>query len=93
MFRIILRKQLLYRGYEETYDLEKDIWKIVQEYHLENDFYYVDLTDENGSINCDLACVINTGLNHTKFKNVPVVAYYERGTLVDVAFGNKELLC
>lgn len=74
-----------YRGYEETYDLEKDIWKIVQEYHLENDFYYVDLTDENGSINCDLACVINTGLNHTKFKNVPVVAYYERGTLVDVA--------
>ena len=29
--------------------------------------------------------MINTGLNHTKFKNVPVVAYYERGTLVDVA--------
>ena len=74
-----------YRGYEETYNLEKELWKIVKDYHIESNFYYVDLTDENGTINCDMTCVINTGLNHTKFKNVPAVAYYERGSLVDIA--------
>ena len=74
-----------YRGYKETYDLEKELWKIMKDYHIESNFYYVDLTDENGTNNCDMTCVINTGLNHTKFKNVPAVAYYERGSLVDIA--------
>lgn len=74
-----------YRGYEETYNLEKELWKIIKDYHIDSNFYYVDLTDENGTINCDMTCVINTGLNHTKFKNVPAIAYYERGSLVDIA--------
>ncbi len=74
-----------YRGYEETYNLEKELYKIIKDYHLENSFYYVDLTDENGTINCDMTCVLNTGLKVNKFKNVPAIAYYERGTLIDVA--------
>lgn len=74
-----------YRGYEETYELEKELWKIMNDYHINNNFYYVDLTDENGTLNCDMNCVLNTGLNVTKFKNVPAVAYYERGTLIDIA--------
>lgn len=74
-----------YRGYEETYELEKELWRIMNDYHIEQNFYYVDLTDENGTLNCDMTCVLNTGLHVTNFKNVPAIAYYERGTLIDVA--------
>lgn len=74
-----------YRGYKETYQLEHDLLKILQDYHLEQNFYYVDLTDETGTLNCDMTCVINTSMNVDKFKNVPAIAYYGRGSLVDIA--------
>ena len=74
-----------YRGYEETYQLEKDLWKIMNDYHIAKNFYYVDLTDENGTLNCDMTCVLNTSFHITNFKNVPAVAYYANGTLIDVA--------
>ncbi len=74
-----------FRGYEETYRLERELDDIIQEHHLNNVFYYVDLTDEKGQANCTLDCVINSALQTSSYKNTPAIAYYKDGKLIDIA--------
>lgn len=74
-----------YRGQEETYKLEKDIYELLKANHLENNFYYVDMTDVVGQKDCSLSCLINGELNTEEFKNTPAVAYFKNGQLIDIA--------
>ena len=74
-----------FRGYEETYQLEKDLVNVLLEHHIQNNFYYVDLTDVPTSESCGLPCAINSELHRSEFTNAPAIAYYKNGQLMDIA--------
>lgn len=74
-----------YRDIKETYDLEKDLYSIMKDYHLEDNFYYVDLTDSMGQPSCNELCILNSALNTDRFLHVPSVAYFKNGQLYDIA--------
>jgi len=73
-----------YRGSEDTYRLEEDLDQVIQDYHFNDQFYYVDLTEMMGKANCDLTCVVQSEF-HVTLKNVPAILYYQDGNLVDIA--------
>lgn len=74
-----------YRGEEEHYRLEKDLEKVMKDYHLENNFYYVDITDYSGILNCDVTCMINQEMNTNYVTNLPAVVYIKNKEVIDVA--------
>ena len=73
-----------YRGIEETYELEKEMHQIMNDYHLQNNFYYIDLTDMQKEEK-DMADEINQVLGIHSLLHTPAVFYYNNGNLVTIA--------
>lgn len=74
-----------YRGMKDTYQLEKELNEIIKDYDLLDRFYYIDMTDYEITNDCDYKCLINTELSLSSVKNVPAIAYFSKGELVDIA--------
>lgn len=74
-----------YRRNKETYELERDLSTIIDDYHLQEKFYYVDLTDMVGQLNCELSCVANEGLGIESINNIPAIVYVQNKAIVDIA--------
>lgn len=67
---------------QNTYNLEKGIKKIIDEYKLSDAFYYFNvdsIKDEDNYITR-----LNNSFNTDKIKKVPVILYYKDGKNVDV---------
>ncbi len=72
-------------GEEENYILEKDLYQIMQDYNIQDNFYYVDVTNEYGKYNCSMDCVLNQLLETSMISNVPAIVYVEDHRIIDVA--------
>ena len=72
-----------YTGSEEIYDMEKDLKKVINQYELNDLFYYLNVTsikDKDNYID-DL----NKSLNlDQKVKKVPTIVYVKEGKVVDI---------
>ncbi len=70
---------------KEHYELEKDLEQIIQDYHFEDNFYYVDITNVKNSENCDIRCKINQKFGEETIKNLPAIVYLKDKKVIDVA--------
>jgi hypothetical protein len=68
-----------YRNDEEEYKLEKSLKKIIDKYNLNEEFYYIDVTDLMS--NDDYIDELNAALNLTdnKINSVPTIIYVKNG--------------
>lgn len=71
-----------YRGIEETYDLEKEVYQIMRDYHLQDSFYYIDLTDIDVE---KQVTEIREVLGIETLLHTPAILYYQDGNLIQIA--------
>lgn len=71
-----------YTGDKDIYKLEKKLKTVIDDYGLQDIFYYDNITDikDNENFLSDL----NDAFNTTQITNVPCILYYEQGTLEKV---------
>lgn len=69
-----------YRNDKDEYLLEQELKTIIDEYKLNDIFYYVDATDMKNDTNYinDLNSIFN--LKKDNIKNVPTIIYFDKGT-------------
>lgn len=81
---------LTYTGSEEVYNLETKIKKVINNYELQSNFIYVDVTDE--MTNNDFIEKLNKKFRISEtIKKVPVILYYKDGVLVDCVQGTNSI--
>ncbi len=73
-----------YTGDEKIYSLEKDLSKLIQDYNLNDSFYYLNVTSIKDKENYieELNKALN--LEDKKVEKVPTILYYNDGKLVDI---------
>lgn len=77
-----------YTNSKDVYDLEKSLKPIIKDYHLKEEFYFLNITDmvENDNCNknnCSYLDEINSVLDlPIKIEKVPVILYFRDGELV-----------
>lgn len=71
-----------YTNNEDIYKLEKKLKKVIDNYGLKDEFYYINITDymQNDSVYTDL----NNTFNTTRIKNAPCILYFKNNELEDV---------
>lgn len=72
-------------GEKANYELEKNLYSIMKEYGIQDNFYYIDVTKENDLLNCNPNCLLYNSLGTTLIKNIPAVVYIKDRQVVDVA--------
>lgn len=84
----------IYIGYkkdESVYRLEKDLKPLIEEYDLQNSFYFIDVTDiknNNKNYKEDIAKELNISKN--KITNVPIILYFKDGKLASDGVTNSK---
>ena len=73
-----------YTGSQEVYNMEKELTALINNYKINEEFYYLNVTDikkENNYID-----KINEALdlNEKKVTNVPTIIYFKDGKAVDI---------
>ncbi len=69
---------------EEAFELEKDMAKLIKEYHLQDDFYVYTLDDNCGPIS-EPESIVGQNLKLTKGLNkIPAILFYRNGSLEEV---------
>ena len=72
-----------YTKNEDNYNLEKDLKNIIDNYKLNDSFYYLDVTDLKNSNN-NYIDEINKTFKTKDIKSIPTILYYENGSLKEV---------
>lgn len=72
-----------YTKNEDNYNLEKDLKNIIDNYKLNDSFYYLDVTDLKNSNN-NYINEINKTFKTKDIKSIPTILYYENGSLKEV---------
>lgn len=70
-------------GEKENYDLEKELDKIVNDYHLKSNFYYINFSKQNREKSA-IASELNQMFETTKIKTVPTIIYLKDGKVLDI---------
>ena len=73
---------LSYTGDEEIYNFEKELKRIIDNYNLSDNFYYVDLTKIKEN-NENYIEEINNKLNIKNLEKVPAIIYVKDGKIID----------
>ena len=73
-----------YTGDEKVYNLEKDLAKIIQDYKLENQIYYLNITEIKDDKNVLEKINSALSLNDKKVAQIPTIIYYKDGIAVDI---------
>lgn len=71
-----------YTGSEDTYNLETGLKTIIDNYKLNDEFYYLNV--ENLMKEDNYLTRLNTAFNTDKIKTVPVIIYYKDGEIIDI---------
>lgn len=78
-----------YLNEEKTYKLEKDLKDIVDDYNLNNIFYYLNVTTLKDK-DSNYADKLNKAFDSdNKIKNAPTILYYQNNELVEVITSGK----
>ena len=75
-----------YTDDEDIYKLEKKLKKVIDNYNLQDEFYYMNITDilENK----DLYKNLNDTFNTTKIKNVPCILFFQNSQIREIISEN-----
>lgn len=73
---------ITYTGEEATYNLESGLKSIIDNYKLNDSFYYLNVTNIKDEDN--YLARINNAFNTDKIKKVPSILYYKDGKIVDI---------
>ena len=78
-----------YTGNEDIYKLEKKLKKVIDNYNLKDEFYYIDVTKikDNDSLLNNLNKIFNTD----KIVNIPCIIYYQNNEIKDIILDNKNI--
>ena len=71
-----------YTRNQATYDLEKGLKSIIDDYNLSDHFYYLDATKIREEDN--YLATINNAFDTDMIKDLPIILYYHNGKLEDV---------
>ncbi len=71
-----------YTGNEKIYNLEKDIKPLINEYNLQDNFYFLNVTEDMKNKD-DYKEKIANKLNVDNIKKVPVILYFKDGKLIN----------
>lgn len=74
---------------ESVYNLEKKLKPLIDEYDLQNNFYYINVTDikeNNKNYKADIAKKLN--VDSSKINEVPVILYFKDSKLVKDSITN-----
>lgn len=74
----------IYIGYvnnEDIYNLEVKLKKIIANYELQDNFYYINVTDELADPDLITNLNIKFNLNLNNQNNIPFILYYQNGHL------------
>lgn len=72
-----------YTKEEDVYNLEKELKPLITEYDLQNNFYYINVTDikeKNENFKEDIAKELK--IDSKEIKKVPIILYFKEGKLV-----------
>ena len=70
-----------YTGDEDVYNLEKELKRVIDKYKLNDEFYYLDITDLKNK-NQDYLKEINSKLD-VNLENIPAIIYVNEGKILD----------
>lgn len=70
-----------YTGDEDVYNLEKELKRVIDKYKLNDEFYYLDITDLKNE-NQDYLKEINSKLD-VNLENIPAIIYINEGKILD----------
>lgn len=70
-----------YTGDEDVYNLEKELKRVIDKYKLNDEFYYLDITDLKNK-NQDYLKEINSKLD-VNLENIPAIIYVKEGKILD----------
>lgn len=79
-----------YRNDENVYNLEKKLKKVIDSYNLNDNFYYIDVTELKESENYIEKLNNALGLENVKITNVPTIIYFKDGELAKDALITRE---
>ena len=71
-----------YTGEEDVFNLEKELKPLIDEYQLQNNFYFLNITDfkdTNKNYKEDVAQEL--GINASIISEVPIILYFKDGSL------------
>lgn len=71
-----------YTGNEETYNLEKKLKGLIDNYNLKDELYYINITSIKNDD--DLYVKVNNTFNTKLINNVPAILYFKNNELVNV---------
>lgn len=78
-----------YTNNEDIYKLEKKLKKVIDNYELKDEFYYINITDIKDNKN--LITKLNDTFNTTKISNVPCILYFKNNVLEQVIMDDKNI--
>lgn len=84
----------VYIGYtkdKSVYNLEKKLKPLIDEYNLQNNFYFINVTnikEKNKNYKSDIATELK--IDDDYIKKVPVILYFRNGSLVNNAYNAKD---
>ena len=79
-----------YKNDENVYKLEKDLKKIIDKNNLNDNFYYIDITDLKNEDNYLEKLNNALGLSENKITRVPTIIYFKDGKVAKDAIITRE---
>ena len=79
-----------YTGSEEVYDLEKNLEDIINDYELNDQIYYLNVTSIKDEKDYLKKIHDALGLEDGTIKSVPTILYYNEGKVVDIVERNDD---
>ena len=74
---------------EEVYKLEKKLKKIIDNYSLKDEFYYINTSDYQTDEN--LYTKLNDTFNTTQIKNTPCILYFKNNQLEEIIYNQNTI--
>jgi len=76
---------------KDIYNLEKDLKPLIDDYDLQNNFYFINVTNiknNNNNYKKDIAKELKIDSNN--IKNIPVILYFKNGELINTVNNSKD---
>lgn len=71
-----------YTGDEDVYNFEKELKRVIDKYKLNDEFYYLDITEIKNN-NTNYIVEINNKLGINSLEKVPAIIYVNEGDILD----------
>jgi len=83
----------VYIGYtkdKDIYDFEKELKPLITDYDIQNNFYYLNITNIRKHDNYKESIAKELGIDKNKINDLPVILYFKDGKLVENGVTNAQ---